>query len=118
MNIIIADDQPMYRVGMEMAIKKLNPAFSIMHAANGLEVLEIVRSKNIDIVFMQTSIPLLNGIETTSRLKHSHPHVKIIALSPVDDKDDAIKMFKAGANGYILKNASIDKIEEAFKSVI
>lgn len=118
MNILIADDQPVYRAGMEMTIKKLNPAFGIMHASNGLEVLELVRHKSVDFIFMQTKMPLLNGIETTCRIRNTNPLVKIIALSLNDDRRDAIAMFRAGANGYMLKNASVEKIETALKTII
>ena len=118
LQIIIADDHPVFRIGMELIIKKINKSFHVLHAANGYEVLEIIRCHPVDIVFMDIRMPGMDGIETSYRIKKSTPGVKIIALSPMGEKYDVLKMFKAGANGYLLKNASLEKIETAFKAII
>jgi DNA-binding NarL/FixJ family response regulator len=118
LKIIVADDQPVFRIGLELIIKKINKSFNVFHAANGCEILEIIKCHLIDIVFIDTCIPGMNCIEITCRIKQSNPDVKIIALSCMSEKYDVLRMFKAGANGYLLKNASLDKIENAFKTII
>jgi DNA-binding NarL/FixJ family response regulator len=118
LQIIIADDHPVFRIGMELIIKKINKSLNVLHASNGYEVLEILKCHAVDIVFMDIRMPGMDGIETTCRLKKSNPAVKIIALSSMSEKYDVLKMFKAGANGYLLKNASLEKIEMVVKKII
>ncbi|HKR06130.1 MAG TPA: response regulator transcription factor, partial [Bacteroidia bacterium] len=118
LKIIVADNHPVFRTGMEMIIKKINESFHVFHAANGLEILEIIKYNTVNFVFMDIRMPGMDGIETTYRLKKSNPEMKIIALSTMAEKYDVLKMFKAGANGYLLKNASLEKIEMAFRTLI
>ena len=73
---------------------------------NGQELIDRLNKEKMDpdVVLMDVQMPVLNGIETTKYLKENHPNIKILALSVDDDEDTIIKMLKAGAKGYLLKD--------------
>jgi DNA-binding NarL/FixJ family response regulator len=87
---------------------------------NGQELLDKLKfSNNIpDIILMDVNMPILNGIETTEIVKNSYPQIKIIALSVEGSEETIIKMLKAGAKGYLLKDVEKEVLEEALKEVI
>lgn len=71
-----------------------------------------------DIVLMDVNMPILNGIETTAILKQEYPDVKVLALSVEDNEDMIIKMLRAGARGYLLKDVEKQILEEALIEVL
>jgi DNA-binding NarL/FixJ family response regulator len=87
---------------------------------NGEEFLNLLMThKELpDIVLMDVNMPILNGIETTAKLKQSYPNMKVLALS-VDESDQIIiKMLRAGARGYLLKDVEKDVLKKALLEVI
>ena len=81
--------------------------FKILYICkNGKELLTRFKDpKNIpDIVLMDINMPIMNGIETTAALKEQYPQVKVLALSVEEDENTILKMLRAGAKGYLLKD--------------
>lgn len=118
LKILIVDDHPMFRKGLELSIKTISIVGKIVQAENGLQVLEMLEKEPVDVIFMDIKMPLLNGIETTKQVVKKYPQVKVIALSMFDDKDNILEMFKAGVSGYLLKNTNKAEIETAIKEVM
>tara|TARA_R110002020_G_scaffold25263_16_gene82464 strand:- start:4200 stop:4832 length:633 start_codon:yes stop_codon:yes gene_type:complete len=87
---------------------------------NGSELLDkFDNKKNIpDLVLMDIKMPILNGIETTEILKKKFPSVKVLALSIEEDEYTILKMLRAGACGYLLKDTKKDILEEALIQVM
>ncbi len=87
---------------------------------NGKELLTKLKSKkNIpDVILMDVNMPILNGIETTHILKTDYPEIHVIALSVDEEESTIIKMLKAGANRYLLKDVEKSVLELALKEVI
>ncbi len=88
---------------------------------NGEELLKNLEKhpdKHPDVVLMDVNMPILNGFETTQILKEKHPKISVLALSVDEDEDTIIKMFKAGAKGYLRKDVEKDVLEIALKEVI
>jgi DNA-binding NarL/FixJ family response regulator len=87
---------------------------------NGQELLDKLKLPgNIpDVVLMDVNMPILNGIETTEILKKEYPQIKVIALSVEGAEGTIIKMLKAGAKGYLLKDVEKEILETALKEVI
>jgi len=86
-------------------------------ASNGHEVIELARRLRPDIVVMDISMPHLNGIDATRALVAEQRGIKVIGLSMNADQRYVIAMFKAGAAGYLLKNAASDELIRAVRAV-
>lgn len=115
--IIIADDHEMVREGLEAMIKKLNEISIIGEATNGEELVELTRTLKPDVILTDIKMPKLNGLQATEQIKQEFSHIGVIALSSYDEESLIIDMLKAGARGYLLKNASKEEISEAIKTV-
>ncbi|SEL22272.1 two component transcriptional regulator, LuxR family [Aquimarina amphilecti] len=94
--------------------------FKILYLCkNGRELLTRLKDpKNIpDIVLMDINMPIMNGIETTIALKEEHPQVNVLALSVEEDEKTILKMLRAGAKGYLLKDTEKSILENALVEV-
>ncbi len=87
---------------------------------NGKELLTKLKDpKNTpEIVLMDVNMPILNGLETTALLKESYPKINVLALSVDENDETIIKMLRAGAKGYLLKDVEKDVLEHALKEVL
>ena len=116
--VIIADDHPVFRNGLENILKHVKPIGQVKQAANGREVIELLEKGQAEIVFMDINMPVMDGIAATKLIKKQFPFVKVIALSMHDDRDHIKEMFTSGAVGYLLKNTTKDEVEEAIRTVL
>lgn len=117
--IAIVDDHKLVSKALENMIS-YNPNFDvIMNSANGQDFLEKLRVAQVfpDVVLMDINMPIKNGIETTSELTKEFPQLKVIALTMEDHEGTIIKMLKAGAKGYLLKDMSPDILFDAIDIV-
>ena len=87
-------------------------------ADDGREGLELVKSRHPDVVFMDISMPGLNGLEATLRLSKEFPRVKVIILSRHENEEYFWHALKAGASGYLLKKAAIAEMGAALERVL
>ncbi len=117
--VVLADDHVLLRHGLASMVEK-NPAYSIqMEVSTGKELIEKLDPKNLpDIVLMDINMPEMDGYETTSWLKRNFPDVKVIALSVYDTENAIIRMFKAGARGYLAKGVDEDEFFRALEDVV
>ena len=116
--VIIADDHKFFRDGLEIGLKRIPSVRKITHAANGKEVLRILKEERHDIVFMDIEMPLLNGMDATKEITKKYPNVKVIALSMHHDRRHILDMFYCGAVGYIIKDTDRYEIEKAIIAVM
>jgi len=116
--ILIADDHEIFRKGLEVTLKRMLFVSKILHASNGTEVLEQIESVPVQVVFMDIRMPEMDGITTTMNIRKKNATVKVIALSMMDDKASIVQMFKAGANGYLLKNTNKLELTDAIQQVM
>ncbi|HNS11686.1 MAG TPA: response regulator transcription factor [Bacteroidia bacterium] len=117
-NIIIADDHPVFRQGLAMTLKKSKTIGSISQASNGEEVLKLLESDHHQLVLMDLRMPVLDGLKTTEIISTKFKKTKVIALSMLDDQDTITNAIKRGVHGYILKNADASIILEAIDCVV
>jgi DNA-binding NarL/FixJ family response regulator len=116
--VILADDHSIVRDGIKAVVEKKGEGIQISgEAANGLEVLKLASSKPADVYILDISMPLLNGIETTSRLLAQDPQAKVIMLSMHDDRTFVERSLRSGAKGYILKETATQEIVEGIREV-
>lgn len=114
--IAIADDHQLVRDGIIRLLNSLN--YEVQYdCENGKKIVDYCCSNPVDIVLMDINMPELDGIAATARLRDECPDVKVIALSMLDDDLSLIRMMKAGAKSYILKDAPPAELNKAIKGV-
>jgi DNA-binding NarL/FixJ family response regulator len=87
-------------------------------AANGVEALELVERLRPDIVLMDIRMPVLDGVETTKRMKVASPDVAILILSTYAETEDIVKCMAHGASGFLLKDIRSDRLVESIREAI
>ncbi|KEO75512.1 response regulator [Anditalea andensis] len=102
--ILIADDHQMFIDGVKSMLGESIDIQVVGEAMNGHEVLAFCDTHAIDIVIMDISMPLMDGIEATRLLLKKNPRIKVLGLSMHNDRNFIADMLKTGAHGYILKN--------------
>lgn len=118
LSVIIADDHPVYREGIESALKRNKDIGPIAHAGDGTEVIMLLEKQHYDIVFMDYKMPVMTGAEATVMIKERFPHTKVIALSAFDVEDIISEMISAGAHGYMFKTIIPDELTRAIAGVM
>ncbi|MGI9543133.1 MAG: response regulator [Cyclobacteriaceae bacterium] len=116
--ILIADDHPMFREGVRRILEKEERYKVVGEARDGQEVLELIDKNPVDLVIMDINMPGLDGVETTRTLVRDQPSLKILALTMHREDRYIMKMLKAGALGYILKDDGKEKLLEAVSTVL
>lgn len=117
--VAIVDDHKLVSKALENMIS-LNPNFQVtMNCFNGQDFIdELEKVKTYpDVVLMDINMPIKNGIETTAEISRKFPNLKVIALTMEDNEGTIIKMMKAGAKGYLLKDMSPDILFNAINIV-
>ncbi|HTY60487.1 MAG TPA: response regulator transcription factor [Bacteroidota bacterium] len=116
--ILIADDHDVVRSGLRMLLRT-SPEFSVTgEAADGEEAVRLVEKQKPDIAIMDISMPKLDGIEATKIITKNTPGTRVIILTVHEDEEYAFHVLRAGASGYLLKNASRKEIFDAIRSAM
>ena len=115
--ILLADDHTIVRQGLKLIISSHADLQVIGEAANGREVLELAEKLKPDLILMDVAMPELNGIEATRRLHQISPRTKVLVLSMHKEAVYVREILKAGARGYILKDAIDTELISAIQSV-
>jgi DNA-binding NarL/FixJ family response regulator len=114
---LIADDHTIVRAGVRSLLEKLPDVVVVGEASDGREVLTMMKERQPNLVLMDIAMPNLNGIETASRIVKEFPHVKVILLSMHANEEYVARALRAGASGYLLKNAATSELEVAVHAV-
>lgn len=117
MNILIADDHAIVRQGLKALIEKEPGMEVIGEAENGEQAVALAKELAPDIVIMDMTMPLLNGIEATKYILRENPNVRIIALSMHSNSHIVRKALRAGALAYLLKSCLFDELSRALQAV-
>ena len=115
--VFIADDHQMFIDGIKALLSDTTHIQIVGEANNGSQVLEKLKKIQPDILLMDIGMPELNGIETTTIICEKFSNIKVIALTMYDDRNRVLKMLKAGAKGYILKNTSKNELLAAIETL-
>jgi len=117
--IFIVDDNKIFRNAMTNFIENNENYILVGSASNGLECLEKIENRAVDIILMDINMPNLNGIETTKVINRINPNIpKIIALTQHDEFEYAKSMIEAGAKGYIVKSEVSKQLNEAIEKAM
>ena len=115
LTVLLADDHKIVRDGLRSLLEK-EPGLAVLaEAEDGREAVRLTGELQPDVVIMDIGMPGLNGIEATRQIKARYPGVKVVALSMHADKPYVLRMIKAGASGYLLKNSASKELVHAVR---
>jgi len=116
-NLAIADDHKIFRNGLKATLEDY-PDFNLLaEASNGKELIGLLTEYTPDVVLMDIKMPEMDGMQTTAYINQNHKNVKVLALSMHNEDKYIVDMMRAGASGYLLKNAEPEEIIEAITTV-
>ncbi|HVV55551.1 MAG TPA: response regulator transcription factor [Mucilaginibacter sp.] len=116
-NLAIADDHKIFRNGLKATLED-NPDLNlIIEASNGKELIGQLATQVPDVILMDIKMPEMDGMQTTAYIHQHFNKVKVLALSMHNEDKYIVDMMKAGASGYLLKNAEPEEIIEAILTV-
>ena len=118
LRILIVDDHPYFRRGVKDILVEGFDAVKFGEGGNANEMLELARHKKWDVVVMDISMPGRGGPEALKLLKAEHPKLPVLVMSMHPEDQYAIRMFKAGADGYLTKASAPDELVRAVKKVL
>lgn len=115
--ILIADDHTMFVDGIESILADEPEIKCVEQCFDGPEVLEKLKTVDIDIVLLDVNLPSMSGIEVCREISDKYPKVKVLAISMFNEKSYVSEILNNGAMGYILKNTGRDELIKAIKTV-
>lgn len=116
--IILVDDHSLFRNGLRELLERCEGCRVVGEAASGEEFLAMMEGMEADIVFMDFSMPGLDGAQTTERALARRPELRIITLSMFGEESYYSRMVEAGARGFLLKDSDIGDVLEAIGTVM
>lgn len=111
--LLLVDDQALFREGLRAVISRERSIEVIGEAENGQRALEQCDLLKPDVVLMDLKMPVLDGVSATRRITLQHPRIKVVVLTTFDDDERIFEGLRAGAVGYLLKDASAARLVEA-----
>jgi len=113
LRVVIADDQPMMRAGFKSVLESAGDISVVGEAENGEEAVSLARARRPDVVLMDIRMPVMDGIEATRRL----PDQRVLILTTFGLDDYIIDALRAGASGFLLKDAPTQDVLAAVRAV-
>lgn len=114
--IVLVDDQALFREGLRTLLSVQPDLEVVGEAGDGEEAVRLARTLRPAVVLMDMRMPLLDGVAATRRLLDEHPDCRVIALTTFDDDEYVFEGLRAGAVGYLLKDAPSEKLCEAIRA--
>ena len=115
--VLMVDDHPLLREGIAAVIEGQPDLEVVGEATNGREAVEQFRARKPDIVLMDLQMPTMGGIEAISAIRSEFPHARIVVLTTYKGDTQALRAFKAGASGYLLKSMLRKELLDTIRSV-
>lgn len=116
-NLVIVDDHPMVLEGLRSMMAQISFVELADTVTNAYEAMEAIATHKPDVVITDINLPEVSGIELTAKIKKEYPTIKVIAMSTFNERSYVMQMLQNGADGYLVKNATKEEIEEAILSV-
>lgn len=116
-HVLIADDHPLFRKGLR-ALLSATPDIDIVgEATTGQEAVELAAELQPDVILMDLQMPGINGVEATRQILHTSPHIRILVVTLFEDDASVFTALRAGARGYVLKDAQEGEMLRAIRAV-
>lgn len=117
-SVLLADDHALMRAGLRKLLESLPDVEVVGEADDGQAVLALAGQLHPDLVLMDIAMPRLNGLEAAARLSMVHPQIRVLILSMHQNEDYVRQALRAGAAGYLLKDAAPTELTLALKTVM
>jgi len=115
--ILLADDHKLVRQGFRLILMSQDDMDVVGEAGSGKEAVDLAKALKPDVVVMDVTMPELNGIEATRRIREASPHVRVLALSVHRESVYVREIIRAGAEGYLLKESADTDLLAAVRAV-
>ena len=115
--VLLVDDHKIVREGLRSLLERQHDIRVVGEAENGQQAMRLIQRMLPKVVVMDVAMPGLNGIETTQRITHDFPDMKVVALSMYSDRHVVSGMLAAGASGYLLKDCAFEELAKAIRAV-
>ena len=113
--ILLCDDQSIVTEGLRVILRQAGDIEVVGVVENGADAVEAVAHQQPDVVLMDLRMPIMNGIQATKQIRQQHPATRVLVLTTYDDDEWVFDAIRAGAAGYLLKDAPRDQIIAAIR---
>lgn len=117
LRVLIADDQRVVRDGLTLVLSLLDGVEVVGTAGDGAQAIEKTATLTPDVILMDLHMPVLDGIEATRTIRDKHPKTQVLVLSTYAEDADLLPALRAGATGYLTKDATAEEIQLALVDV-
>jgi DNA-binding NarL/FixJ family response regulator len=117
LRILIADDHPLFRDGLQLLLGTLSDMQVVGEATSGDETVRMAGMLQPDVILMDIKMPGMSGIEATRQITAAHPHIHILIVTMFEDDATVFTAMRAGARGFVLKDAEKEDMLRAIRSV-
>lgn len=118
MKIIVAEDNELFRTSLVIALESQTNIELVAVCKNGIECLKATAAFAPDLILMDLSMPVMNGIEACKSIKEKYPNIKVLMFSAHEDSESVLACLKAQANAYCTKETNFQKLFEVIKTVM
>jgi two-component system response regulator DegU len=116
--IAVVDDQKLFRQGIISLLEEFKELKVILECENGKELTTALKNEEPDVILLDLEMPVMDGIATTEYVRQKYPEIKIIILTMHDDDSFIAHLIEKGANGFLLKDSTIETVVEAIHTVM
>jgi DNA-binding NarL/FixJ family response regulator len=117
LRVLIADDQRVVREGLNLILELVEGVEVVGTAGDGAQAVTQTAALHPDVVLMDLHMPVMDGIAATGRIRSEHPHTQVLVLSTYAEDTDLLPALRAGASGYLTKDATAEEIQRALVDV-
>lgn len=117
LRVLLADDHTLMRAGLRKLVEGIQGFQVIAEASDGRETVRLAREREPDIVLLDISMPGLNGLDATALIVKAVPATRVVVLSMHTTEGYVLAALRAGAVGYVVKDAAVDELERALRAV-
>src|SRR5437899_7610307 len=117
LRVLIADDHPIFRHGTQALLAATPDLRAVGEARTGDEAIELAASLRPDLILMDVQMPACNGIDATRRILAANPEIRVLMVTMFEDDASIFTAMRAGARGYLLKDAEKSDILRAVRAI-
>ena len=115
--VALADDHQLFREGIDLLLSRVDEVELVISVGSGRELIEELRSREVDVILLDLDMPDLDGIETFKRVHEEFPNIKVLVLTMHKEERMIAYLMELGVNGYLLKDTNREELKQAIITV-